>query len=223
MFVFDEADKIEDFDFLYPLLEEIYRKTIILITNYKEWLNKLDERILSRLTPEICEFQPYNSRETLGILNERTRYAFVPGVWEPSALQLVADKTFKIQDIRSGLYLLRESGSAAEDKSSRKITELHVKTAIEKLDAFSIKDSEDLEAEEQIVLNIIKQNSGKKIGDLYQIYQAQGGSRNYKFFQRRIAKLEQGKYISVVKSKGEGGNTSIVSYIGDKVKKLSDF
>jgi cell division control protein 6 len=32
VFVFDEVDKLEDFDFLYSILEDIYRKSIILIT-----------------------------------------------------------------------------------------------------------------------------------------------------------------------------------------------
>ena len=49
VFVFDEVDKLEDLDFLYMILEEIYRKTIILITNYKNWMIDLDERIKSRL------------------------------------------------------------------------------------------------------------------------------------------------------------------------------
>ena len=38
VFVFDEVDKLEDLDFLYTILEEIYKKTVLLITNYKEWI-----------------------------------------------------------------------------------------------------------------------------------------------------------------------------------------
>ena len=34
VFVFDEIDKLEDTDFLYTILEDIYRKSIILLTNY---------------------------------------------------------------------------------------------------------------------------------------------------------------------------------------------
>ncbi len=49
VFCFDEVDKVEDFDFLYFLLENIYRKTILLVTNYKDWVIDLDERIRSRL------------------------------------------------------------------------------------------------------------------------------------------------------------------------------
>ena len=80
VFVFDEADKLEDLDFLYMIMEEIYRKTIILITNYREWVTSLEDRIKSRLMPEMIEFRPYNYEETKGILKQRAEYAFHPGV-----------------------------------------------------------------------------------------------------------------------------------------------
>ena len=55
--IFDEIDKVEDTDFLYLLLEEVYRKTIILITNYKSWFTQVDERTRSRLIPDLLEFK----------------------------------------------------------------------------------------------------------------------------------------------------------------------
>ena len=71
-----------------------------------------------------------------------------------------------ISDIRSGLYLLKESALAAENKASRKVTPDHVKEAIAKLDDFSIKNTDDLEPDSRFILDLIKRNSGKKIGDL---------------------------------------------------------
>ncbi len=72
VFCFDEVDKLDDSSILYSILEDIYRKTIILVTNYKDWLSKLDQRIKSRLTPELLEFKAYNHKETAGILKQRT-------------------------------------------------------------------------------------------------------------------------------------------------------
>ena len=40
VFILDEVDKLEEPDFIYMILEEIYRKTIILITNYKGMADK---------------------------------------------------------------------------------------------------------------------------------------------------------------------------------------
>ncbi|MBU1704159.1 MAG: AAA family ATPase, partial [Nanoarchaeota archaeon] len=65
-FAFDEVDKVQDFDFLYMILEEIFKKTIILITNYKTFFDNLDERIRSRLMADILEFKQYNQAEISG-------------------------------------------------------------------------------------------------------------------------------------------------------------
>lgn len=219
--VFDEIDKAEDFDFLYFVLEDIYHKSIFLLTNYRSWLVELDERIKSRLTPELVEFKQYNEAETRGIMKERMGYAFPPGVWEDSALNLVNQKTAQLKDIRSGLFLMREAALQAEERSGKKITDEHVKAAITKLDDFTIKNSAELLADEQLILEAVKTHTGSKIGDLYKHYQKKGGAGSYKTFQRKIKKLEEGKFIDVEKTMGgTEGNTTIVHQAN---KKLTEF
>lgn len=223
VFVFDEADKIEDFEFLYTILEEIYRKTIVMITNNKEWLIGIEPRIKSRLMPDTLEFKPYNEKETISILKERVSYAFFPNVFEDDAFEMLAKKAFEIEDIRTGLHLMKEAGMIAESKSSRKIILSHAKEAVSKLDEFSIKKSSDLEDESHFILNIIKENENKKIGDIYKAYQDEGGRLSYKSFQRKIAGLEKNKFISVAKTEGGSmGNTSIISCKKPE-KKLTEF
>src|SRR3989344_943356 len=222
VFVLDEADKLEDLDFLYMILEEIYRKTIILITNYKDWLANLDERIKSRLMPEIIEFKPYNYEETKGILEQRMEYAFQPNIWGNDAFELTVKKAAEMQDIRTGLYLMKQAGLIEEDKSSRKITIEHAQLALEKIKDFSIKNPSELAEDEQLILDLVKNNSGKKIGDLFKLYQQNGGKLVYKSFQRKIDKLDKGKFITVEKKQGGSeGNTTIVSHNSNK--KLTDF
>ncbi|MFP4523274.1 MAG: Cdc6/Cdc18 family protein [Candidatus Woesearchaeota archaeon] len=215
--VFDEIDKAEDFDFLYSLIEEIYRKTILLITNYKSWLYELDERIRSRLLAELVEFKPYNQKECLGILQERIKYALIPTAITTKTLDIIATKTYQLKDIRSGLFLLKESALLAEEESSKVISADIVSKAIAKLDEFSSKRTEELDEESRFVHNIISQHNGKKIGDLFKAYQHAGGNASYKTFQRRINKLEEGNFIKLTKQTGAGGNTTIVE------KKLTDF
>ena len=223
VFAFDEVDKLEEIDFLYDIHEEIYKKSILLVTNDKAWLDDLDDRVKSRLLPETLEFKPYNLEETKDVLKQRVQYAFVPNVWEDDAFELIVKKTAEAQDIRLGLHLMREAGNIAEDKSSRKITLEHCDEAIKKINQFTIKKSTDLTEDEQAILNIIKKNSDKKIGDLYNIYKEQGGNLVYKSFQRKIEKLEKNKFISVKKtSGGADGNTSIVKY-ATETKKLTEF
>lgn len=217
VFVFDEVDKAEDLDFLYFVLEEIHRKAIFVITNYKSWLVELDERIKSRLIPELVEFKQYNVEETKKILRKRIDDAFYPNVWNDECFEIIANKSSELKDIRSGLFLLKESALLAEDRSSKKIELEDVKGAVKKLEDFTIKNSAELEKESQIIYELVKENSGKKIGELFEIYQNKGGGSSYKTFQRKIAKLEEGKFIQTTKQTGAGGNTTIVE------KKLSDF
>jgi Cdc6-like AAA superfamily ATPase len=215
-FVFDEIDKVEDVDFLYFILEKFLYKSVVLITNYKSWLIDLDERVKSRLMPELLEFREYNLTETRCILDERKDYAFVKNSWNQESFDFVVNKTFEIKDIRSGLFLLKESALIAEEKFSKKIVLDNVKQAVSKLIDFTIKNSDSLDDESKKVLEIIKLNSGKKIGDLFKLYEESDGKSSYKTFQRKIAKLEEGKFVELRKNTGKGGNTTFVSIVGSK-------
>ncbi|MBI3035967.1 AAA family ATPase [Candidatus Woesearchaeota archaeon] len=222
VFVLDEADKLEDLDFLYMLLEDIARKSIVLITNYRDWINEIEERIKSRLMPEVIEFKPYDHNETKGILKQRMEYAFQPNVWGNDAFELIAKKAFEMQDIRAGLYLMKQAGLIAEDKSSRKIIIEHAQLALEKIKDFSIKSPSELAEDEQLILGLVKNNSGKKIGDLFRLYQQNGGKLVYKSFQRKIDKLQKSKFILVEKTAGgDEGNTTIIK--SNAEKKLTEF
>ncbi|MBW2967906.1 AAA family ATPase [Candidatus Woesearchaeota archaeon] len=222
VFAFDEVDKVEDYDFLYSIIEEIFKKSIFLITNHKDWLMDVDMRIKSRLMPDMLEFRRYDFAETKGILSDRVSHAFAPGSWDDAALEAVAAKTFELEDVRSGLHMLRESGLAAESKSSKRVTIDHVKDALTKMDAFSIKPKDDLDDDMQLILGLVQEHSGKKIGDIFKAYQESGGTAVYKTFQRRIRKLADGKFISIQTiTGGAEGSTSIITY--QSTKKLTEF
>jgi len=223
VFVFDEADKLNDYEFLYLLLEELPLKSIILVTNYKSLLDDLDERVVSRLVPEVIKFREYTQYEIGEILKERMKYAFVSNVFDENALKMVSKKAFELKDVRTGLFLLRESGNTAESRSSRKITEDDVKNSIKKFDDFSFKSKQDFDDEDKSIINIIKNNSGKKMGDLYTVYSKnKERSISYKMFVKKVTFLNESGYITTKRSKGgKDGNTTFVEYTMDK--KLSDF
>ncbi len=215
VFVFDEIDKAEDLDFLYTILEKVYRKSMILITNYKEWLAGLDERIASRLLPEIEEFLAYSKDEIRNIFKQRIGYAFANGgLFDLDALNAIVSKTFERADIRVGLHLLRESAFIAEEAKSRKILPEHVDCVIGKLEEFKIKKPDVLDEDARLILDIVKASSANsKIGDLFRLYQEKRGKSSYKTFQRKIDFLNKNRFISTLKtSGGVEGNTTLVSY-----------
>ncbi|RME78540.1 AAA family ATPase [Candidatus Woesearchaeota archaeon] len=221
VFVFDEIDKVEDTEFLYTLVEEIFKKTIILITNHEDWVDELEPRVRSRVLPEKVAFRPYSAQETKEILKQRSEYAFVKGAWDAQAFALACEEASRFQDIRAGLYLLKEAGQHAEMSSSKKITSDHVKQALAKMDHFTIKDQEDLEDDAQRILEIIKAHDGSRIGDLYEKYKQTGATVTYKTFQRRIRKLADNRFIDTKRVTGKDGNTTIIEIA--KTKKLSEF
>lgn len=216
IFIFDEIDKAEDTDFLYILAENIYKKSIFLVTNYKSWMLELDDRIRSRLLLEQIEFPQYTKEEMSGILKQRTELAFHENCFDEEVIEMIATKASELKDIRIGLFLLRESALIAEEKAARKVNADNVQSAIKKIDQFTIKNTDDLDDEAKSILKIIKENSGKKIGDLYKVYEKTGGKSSYKTFQRKINKLDEGKFISLERTYA-GGNTTIVN------KKLTEY
>lgn len=216
--VLDEADKLTEPSIIYNLLEDIYKKSIILITNDKEFLSDLDQRIRSRLMPEILEFQPYNFEETAGILKQRIEFALVPNVLEKEAFELITKKTFEVRDIRAGLFLIKESANAAESEASKRIRITHSTRAVEKLNEFHIKSSDDLTEEELKILDFIKTNSGKSIGDLYKEYEKTSPIA-YKTFFRKLKHLENSRRISL---QSEGVGKATIAVYGD-IKKLNEF
>jgi archaeal cell division control protein 6 len=221
VFVFDEIDKLEDTDFIYTILEDIYRKSIILLTNYRDSYSEMDERIRSRLNPEFLSFLPYSEAEIAGILKQRREYAFVQSCWDDEAFVEIVEKCTSVQDVRVGLYLMKEAGNLAEERSSRKISLTHVAEAVRKANEFHIKPKEGLDADLLLILNLVKENSGKKIGDVFTAYGKKGGEMSYKSFQRRINKLTDGRFISTEKVTGLEGNTTIVNYASEK--KLTEY
>lgn len=217
VFCFDEVDKAKETDIFYTLSEDILRKSILLVTNEKNWLSNLDNRVKSRLMLDMLEFRPYGVDETEGILRQRRDFVFVPGVFDNHAFELVVGKTHGAKDMRTGLFLMRESGNIAESSSSRKIKEDHVKLAILKQDKFKIKSSADFGEEERRILNIVKEHSGKTIKDIYDVYRKVGGDKSYRTFHRSVNDLKVNKMILVEERGGTASN--VVRYS----KKLTDF
>ena len=209
----DEIDRVKEVDILYTLCEDLFKKSIIIIANEKDWTSKLDQRIKSRLMPEYLEFKEYTPEETKSIMTQRINLCFHDNVWNNDAMSLVIKKTSEIRDIRSGLFLLKESGVAAENKASKTISKEHTEVAISKLEGFKIKQTEDFSDDEQQVLDLIEKNSGKTIKELFDLFD---GEMSYRTFHRKIEDLNKNNMIDFGDKKGK---SIIVNYS----KKLTEF
>ena len=219
--VLDEADKLQDMQILYLLLEDLNKKSIFLITNNLNFLTTLDNRIRSRLMPEILEFKPYTLEETYGILKQRIEYGFVKNIFNEDALRLIAGKSFDNKDIRTGIYLLKESGLVAEGKSSKSIVKEHALTALEKLKDIKI-ESSNPEKVKRNLLNLIKENSGKSCFELYNLYKKLNGKNSYRTFSRKVNDLVEKGFATRKEITAGNGKSSIIEFNPD-VKTLDKF
>jgi archaeal cell division control protein 6 len=209
----DEIDRVKDVDILYSLSEDILKKTLIVIANDPDWIIGLDQRIKSRLMPEPLEFKQYTFDETKDIINQRIKSSFFDNVWSADSIEGVVSKTFELKDIRAGLFLLKESGNIAERKASKKINLEFVKLAVSKLVDFKIKDSKEFGDDEREILKFIKENSGKTIKSLYDLFE---GDMSYRTFHRKILDLKNNNMVNFGEKKSK---SLIVNYS----KKLTEF
>ena len=198
--VLDEVDRVKELDILYNFSEDFYKKCVFMIANDSEWLIKLDDRIKSRLNSDTLEFKQYNYQETFDILKQRAGFAFVENIVDEGVLELAANRAFENGDVRTGVFLLRESGNIAEMKASRKVLVEHCEKAIEKLDNFKIKKKEDFGVEEGKILDLIKENSGLTIKDLFALYD---GDISYRTFHRKLEELDKNNMITFGEKEGK--------------------
>ena len=210
--VFDEIDKIQELDILYNLSESLYRKTIILLTNESNWLFRLDSRLKSRLIPDQLEFKPYSLTETKEILKQRISQAFPPNTINENSLNKITENTFKQRDIRTGLFLLKESAEIAESNSSKKIEMQHVEEAVKRV-IFS--DTEKLDEEEKQVLEFIKTNMEKTTGEMAKLYE-ETHKKSKRTFQRKLNNLQKSNLIKLDETESPRGRSF-------RVKPLTEF
>ncbi len=193
VFILDEVDKLKEEQIIYQLLEDIYKKCIFMITNEKDYLAKLDQRVKSRLLPEMLEFKPYTYDETEGILAERKDAGFFPGVFSETAFTKIVETCFEKQDVRVGIFLLKQSANNAENTSQRKVMISHVEEATQKLDPFD-KAKVDMDEQDKEILNIVKQNPGLTIPQVHEQF-SRKFDKSIRTVRRKLDKLKETKQI----------------------------
>ncbi len=201
--VFDEVDKAENLDFLYPILEGMGKKVcIILISNYSSFFEKMDPRLLSRLNLSTLNFKEYSYSQIKEILSERVKYAFFPNVLDDDAFKEIVKETNDSKDVRFGISLLLRAGRIAERDASKKITIDHVKEAISELKKSSVdKRIDDLDDKEKILFDLIKKNEGAITGDLYDLFCKEYGTISLRTFRKYLNKLET---LSLIRTEQTG-------------------
>lgn len=195
--VFDEIDKARTMDFVYPLIEGFGRKIcLVFISNYSDFIKKMDSRLVSRLNLENLDFKEYTQTQVHNILNERVKFAFYQNVFTPEALNKITDYSFKNNDLRLGISLLLKSGRAAENDASKKVLITHVESALSNIKKTIFEESASkLQEHEQAILDLIKKNDGCITGELYQEFLKEHDDVSIRTFRKYLNRLETLEFI----------------------------
>ncbi|KAA0003063.1 MAG: ORC1-type DNA replication protein [Thermoplasmata archaeon] len=236
--VLDEVDKLKGDEVLYNLSrmnnDLKYAKTSIIgISNDLKFTEFLDPRVKSSLGEENMIFPPYAAYQLEDILGERAKIAFREGAFDEAVIPLCSAMAAQEHgDARRALDLLRVSAEIAERMGEEKITEKHVRIAINKIELDRVTEViRTLPVQSKLVL--MAAVVGNQIhndlitGDLYNIYRKLCIKAGIDILtQRRVADLISeldmlGIITARVISKGRYGRTREI-HVSTPIEKIKE-
>ncbi|MDY6958985.1 MAG: ORC1-type DNA replication protein [Halobacteriota archaeon] len=229
--ILDEVDKLvkKGDEILYNLSRinselDNSKVSIIGITNDLNFIEFLDPRVRSSLGEEEIIFPPYDANHLRDILENRASMGFKDDVLEEDVIPLCS--AFAAQehgDARRALDLLRVSGEIAERLGAKKVSELHVRMAQDKIELDRVGEViKTLPTQSKILLYgmaILEKNNLTHFttGDAYSMYKRMCMHIGVDILtQRRITDLISeldmlGIINATVVSKGRYGRTKEIS------------
>jgi len=203
--VLDEIDKLVKKggdDILYNLTRinndlNNAKVSVIGISNDLRFTEYLDPRVRSSLSQEELVFPPYNALELQDIMWQRAKVGLEPGVLSDGVIPLCAALAAREHgDARRALDLLRIAGEIAEREESPKITENHVRAALDKIEKDRIVEVvRTLPTQSKLVLQaiLILEQRGEGVittGEVYACYENLCKKRSFEILtQRRVSDL----------------------------------
>lgn len=203
----DECDRLlhnhED-AIIYDLLRSPFASAVACITNDRDFMQKIDDRIRSSFQPTVIEFARYTPLQLKKILAERVALAFKSNACDEEIIGLVAAYASKTGgDARVALEALWQCGKNAEARNASKI---------EKKDFEQLKQNPSMqkklqglsEAEEKI-LELLRAKNGKTAtsGELYEAL-----GLNDRTIRNYLTLLESKKIIAIEDVALKNGRTS---------------
>ncbi len=83
----------------------------------------LEDRVRSRLSPQVIDFPQYGSDDLVGILRQRAEMGLAPDAWSHKILERIAELCER--EARIAIYTLRSAANLAESDYSRFIENKH--------------------------------------------------------------------------------------------------
>ena len=201
----DEVDQLitKDQSALYDLLRiNQYVELpvcVVMISNFKDVLVKLEPRIASSLSPYELEFKPYSLMEMKDILNERCKLAFKEPVEDGVVLLCANQAITRGGDVRVGLECLRKASRIAEEQGSEKLKVEFVKAVIKDVKAVKMEIIKSkLEGVEKNIVSILSDGNVYASTQLLEEYKNRFGEISQTALTEHVKRLEE---IGLVRTK----------------------
>lgn len=141
---------------------------IICVSRTDDTYHHLDERVKSRLSSRMIEFEDYSTEQVFSILQDRAKRGLRPNSYDDEILKVSAE--LAQGDIRIALETLKSAAESAEPEAN-KIALLHVHQGAGELKGTQKQQIlKKLTQHHQIIYNIINEKAGLLSGDLWSNY-----------------------------------------------------
>jgi cell division control protein 6 len=142
---------------------------LICISNSRDALCEVDDRIKSRLNAKQVEFEPYTGMELLGILSQRTQFALRLDSCKENALRIIAH--YSEGDARTAIQVLKNASFFAE-KELRKTVELKdIKAGYSSTKGLEkARFLDKLSSHHRLLYELVKKRKEINSGELWKIY-----------------------------------------------------
>jgi cell division control protein 6 len=197
--VLDEVDLMpssERNNTIYNLFS-IAKVGLICISESRFPILSLEERIKSRLRPQVISFKTYSPDEMVKILRERAARPLHPDSWGPSILKIIAQKARG--DARIALQTLRNAAIHAESEGAKRITASHVEKGFVDTGGLSkTYELKRLSSHHRLLYKAVKENPGITSPELFEAYLRECqecnwkpiASRTFSLYMQKMAELK---------------------------------
>ncbi|MCX8179303.1 MAG: AAA family ATPase [Candidatus Aenigmarchaeota archaeon] len=165
---------------------------VIMISNFRDVLAKLEPRIASSLGLKEIEFKPYTLNEMKDILGERCLLAFKEPVEEGVVLLCANHAINRGGDVRVGLECLRKASRVAEEQGSERLKVEHVKAILKDVRAVKMEIvKENLKGVEKNIVEILNDGKTYTSTQLWEEYKRRFGEISQTALSEYVKRLKE--------------------------------